>query len=383
MLLKQLASIFFSLVFAFYKLFPLRKDKVCFIMTHDINFNGNIKYIYEGLISRESHYKVYSISRADYSGNSKLKIFINSFRLFFIKTYHLATSSVVIMNNIFITGAYIKFKKGTRVIQVWHAVGSFKKFGEDYRPTSLLDKLQKKANRHYTDVIVNSNKDIEVYSRAFGVDKEIVSALGCASCDLFFNNVKMQRIRYSIFQRFPIINNKKVILYAPTFREDFSDNFQIKELLYKLGNYLDEQYVIIVKLHPQLSNKLKIDLTDRENILNLSYWQDINELMLVSDMLITDYSSLIFEYVLTGNPILFFAYDLDKYSIKRGFYHDYKSFVPGSIFYETSDLISAIKNNRYINNSQDFKSKWHDYFDGKSSERFIDKYFSSNIMEDS
>ncbi|MBN1072372.1 hypothetical protein DVV81_14495 [Clostridium botulinum] len=378
--MKSILGIIFSLIFRLFNLLNTNSSKITFIMTHDDRFNGNIKYVYEQIKLEYPIYSINIINRKDYninkikSFNDVIKLINQVLRLYIKKNYHLATSKYIFLNNIFITGAYLKFKEDVKVIQLWHAIGTFKKFGEQYIPSNKLDKLQKKANLIYTDLVVCSRKDISIYSKAFNMPVDKVKALGSASCDLFHNKEKIEKIRKCIFKEYIQIKNKKVYLYAPTFRDEDEGNKRILEYVNYIGECIDEDSIILLRLHPHIYKHYSYN-SKFTNIIDMSKYEDVNELMIISDVLITDYSSLFYEYSYLNKPIIFFAFDLYKYEKTRGFYYDYKKFVPGEIIFDIEKLINRINNKNIINKSNKFKEEYFDYVDGKSSKRIVETFF--------
>src|SRR5690606_22095827 len=118
------------------------------------------------------------------------------------------------------------------------------------------------------------------------------------------------------------IDNKKVVLFAPTFRDWKSNSFQdtLRDIQ-TLSNGIDKNTVVLLRLHYLLSNHIS-QLELPENIINVSDYSDVQELYLISDILITDYSSVMFDYALLGRPIILYCYDLNEYKFYRGVYID-------------------------------------------------------------
>ena len=187
------------------------------------------------------------------------------------------------------------------------------------------------------------------------------------------------KIKSEFEKKYPKIKEKKIILYAPTFRETHKYNNVFK--YFKVKKFLSElsEYVILLRLHPKmyqfgLDDKLMDDVLKLDNVYDLTDYESIEELMLISDILITDYSSLMVEYTILNKPIVLFAYDLDNYlENERGFYIDYKKDVPGTIVKTTEELIRTIKNNNFSTRRlNEFKNLQFDNLDGKASKRIVD-----------
>lgn len=376
-MIKRLSSILFSGLFYFFRLFPINHDKVFVIMTYDTKMNGNIKNILKELKQTYPNKQIYILSKTDYLlADANLFATIKKiFVVFLCKSYHLATSKTIILNNIFNAAAYLKFNPKVEVIQVWHAVGYFKRFGEQFSPNSNIDSIQKKANRIYTYVTVNAIKDIPIYAQAFHISEDRVLPIGNASSDPLFNSCERETIEKRIRAAYPEVEGKKTILYAPTFRENPKDNIALVNHIKAISSALNEEYVLLLRIHPYIRNQLGREIY-ADIVIDVSMHDDVNELLVVADILVTDYSSIIFEYSILERPMIFFAYDLEQYQQDRGFYHDYKSFVPGTITNDVNDLISILNNKKYTNMSKRFKEQWHDYDDGNSAKRFIRTFFN-------
>ena len=176
------------------------------------------------------------------------------------------------------------------------------------------------------------------------------------------------------------LKDKKIILYAPTFRDNETDNPKLHMNVSKLAETLPCDYLIFLKLHPFVSRAFKgSDLP--AGVINVSDYQDLNELMVVSCGLITDYSSIIFDYVVLDKPMYFFADDiLDFETNGRGFYLDYRNELPGILPSCETELGRKIVNDIEGNESNEtrhrrrlFLDKYYDWLDGKSAMRVYEK----------
>ena len=271
-----------------------------------------------------------------------------------------------------------KLNKNINVIQLWHACGAFKKFGisavNQFGGNTLS--FEKEAHMSYTHIITSSQDIIPHYAEAFGVDEETkVLSLGVPRTDIFFDEEYIKYVKETVGDRIPVFKDKKVIAYTPTFRvdENGKKKFELKiDFDYWCKNISDE-YVLALKLHPSVAKNIFIPEEYRDKIIDLSKKIDIQDLLITADILITDYSSVIFEFSLMNKPMVFFAYDLDSYMNERDFYYEYEDFVPGEITKTTEELLSAV-----INASCDedklkkFKNKFLDSIDGKSTDRIVD-----------
>ena len=183
-------------------------------------------------------------------------------------------------------------------------------------------------------------------------------------------------------------HDKKIILYAPTWRDDESYDigkvrFNLELDLNSLKQTLSDEYIVLIRTHYFISNNL--DLSNfKEFAFDVSGYEDITELYLISDILITDYSSVFFDYANLKRPILFYTYDLDKYSnLLRGFYLDIHNDVPGPLLFTTSEVIDAIENIDDV--SRQYSEKYDEFYnrfcyidDGNASKRIVEKIWGRN-----
>ena len=167
-----------------------------------------------------------------------------------------------------------------------------------------------------------------------------------------------------------------MLLYAPTFRGDSVGAARYDDLLdlRVLHDALGDDWVVLLKLHPFVRRALAIPADLAGFALDASGDPDINELMLVSDLLVTDYSSAIYEFSLLGRPILFLAPDEDAYDRERGFYLDFPDDLPGPVFATTAALAEAIRAGQFdLGRVEDFARSSFDVRDGRASARLVDE----------
>jgi CDP-ribitol ribitolphosphotransferase len=267
----------------------------------------------------------------------------------------------------------MKFKPENVIVQLWHAPGASKKFGGsvDIESRDILGKIS--DNTDY--LIVTSKNIIDYYSEAFQMPKDKIKALGLPRMDYYFENHDLDKLKAEFSQKYNVSRDKKIILYAPTFRDEekFNNVFDYLDLD-KFNERLGDEYVLALRLHPKIKNFYNDDIVSEGKYVDVSDFESEQELMLISDILITDYSSIMIEYSVLDKPTLFFTYDLEEYlANERGFYYDFKTTVPGPIVYTSQELIDVIKNDEFDKSriSQFVKTQF-DEIDGHSSERIVD-----------
>lgn len=261
----------------------------------------------------------------------------------------LAASDVVFVDDYLPFLYFIDFPADVKVVQLWHAVGSFKTIGfsrsghdsERRRQTS-------RAHRSYTHVIVSAECDRPHYADAFNLPVERVYSTGVPRIDDFLDAEWQAEAREGFFQRFSQARGKKVVLFAPTFRGDdvraggydFSrvDFGALAQLCREHGAFL------CVKLHPLTRGFEGIPAGFDDAIADASGTREVNDILPAADVVITDYSSVVYEASLLKLPMLFYAYDLHEYEAGRGFYEPYESFVPGPVLRSFDDLREQLAN---------------------------------------
>lgn len=249
---------------------------------------------------------------------------------------------------------------------------------------SPLYKAQFYKQSRVWDYLVSANHfSTEAFKSAFLFDKEILE-YGYPRNDILHSEKKDQ-IAADIKKKLNIPGDKKTILYAPTWRDDEyygrgEYKFALKLDLRLLKKELGPDYVVLLRTHYFIADSL--DVTGLEDFaINVSKYDDISELYLISDMLITDYSSVFFDYANLKRPILFYTYDLDKYrDMLRGFYMDIESEVPGPLLFTNEEVVDAIKQIDTIN--MEYKEKYEEFYerfcsleDGHASENVAKQVF--------
>lgn len=373
----------FSLLFNLSKLFPTNKRKIVLCTS----FTENHYFIYKELNKQKLDCDVvflttnstcYSFFSTNASSNSKLLYFSPKKVVSFIQSiYHLATAKVVSVDNYYGFLASINFKKKVSCIQVWHANGAIKRFGL-YDPS--IQTRSKRAIRRFHKVykkfdyiLVGSNKMADIFIKAFNVSSKNIKKTGIPRTDIFFQEELRNYFKKSFYTSYPTLKNKKIILYAPTFRDSNDMNKKFPIDLPLLKNSLGEEYVFILKLHPSIkTNNLSNIKENDEFILDLSSYSNMNDLLFIADILITDYSSIPFEFSFMQKPMLFFPYDLHEYEQSRGFWQPYESLAPGPIAFSTHDIIKIIKENQFdFPLIEKFHEDWNAYSKGKSSANVV------------
>lgn len=274
-------------------------------------------------------------------------------------------SKVVITDNYFLLTSVLNRRPQTTCIQVWHANGSLKKFGlEDVtnrsRPASDISRF-KKVYRSFDFVTVGSDEMADVFKKSFGIRDAQLLKTGVPLTDVYYEENKPEPER-----KWP----KKIILYAPTFRDYDMQSFRLPFTEEQLINELNGEYMLLVKLHPAVLHHISASF-ESESIKNVSDMR-LHDLLKAADILITDYSSVPFEFALLNKPIFFFTYDLEEYDQKRGLIDNYASVIPGRACHDSKALLEEMTKKPFpAEEMKRFSDKWNMYSNGNSSEALL------------
>ncbi|MCC3648538.1 CDP-glycerol glycerophosphotransferase family protein [Cytobacillus firmus] len=371
---------FFSILFKLFSLLPINR-KVTFV----VSFSENNISIYEEFRRQEascrtiflSTKKQHALLKQYERDDCTILLFEPSSSLEFIKgIYHIATSKVILVDNYYGFLSTVNFRKGVKCLQIWHANGAIKRFGlkdPAIESRSLKAKKRfKEVYKKFDHVIVGSDEMASIFSHAFETPEENFLKTGIPRTDLFFDQQKAEHIKETLYKRYPASRTKKTILYAPTFRDEDLESYEIRINFDLMKAKLGPEYLLLLKLHPAIKNRVEISEELSDFVIDVSGYSKTNDLLFITDILITDYSSIPFEFSLLEKPMVFFPYDLSHYQKTRGMWEDYEELVPGPVVFSTQDIIHAILNSEsYVEEVKHFNTKWNQYTDGNASERMV------------
>lgn len=261
-----------------------------------------------------------------------------------------ATASVVFLDDASREISCLPLRPETRVVQLWHACGAFKKWGASTEGL-LFGHSLKQVKRHpfYANLslVTVSSPEVEwAYREAMLLEDapEVVQSLGVSRTDAFFDGAFIERSLQSLYERIPQAAGKRVLLYAPTFRGDIEsaeapDALDIAQLASELG----EDWALLINHHPFVKNRPAIPAGCESFAFDVTGILPIDQLLIAADVMVTDYSSVVFEYSLTCRPMCFFAYDLEEYDDWRGFYYPYDEMTPGPVVRTTAEVAAFVR----------------------------------------
>jgi CDP-ribitol ribitolphosphotransferase len=329
---KILAKIFGAWLNFLYFFFKLNKtqNKVAFISRQSETPSLDFRYLIEELKSNYPQYEVEVLCKMIPAGlGGKVKYLGEMLR----QMKALATSRVVVIDGYCILVSMLHHKNDLQVIQIWHALGAFKRFGK-----SILDKQGGKSSEtaqafkmhnNYDFIASSGDKCVPFFAEAFGQPEEKFIPIGIPRMDYLTDEEENARIKAEILKAYPALDNgKKNILYVPTFRDNEEDTAELRtatEALVNQVNYSD--FNLIVKHHVVDTNLEEIYVDSRMNETTGQLFTG-TDFMAVADYCITDYSSILYEALLKNLPVYIYCFDSDKYIDERGFYIDFWLDIP-------------------------------------------------------
>lgn len=251
--------------------------------------------------------------------------------------------------------------KNTFYLNTWHGT-PIKKMGTDI---AKGNQSFGSKGKNKTD-IMNTQSEFEtnVFSKCFGIPKEHFLKVGLPRNDELANYFKNQRNELRLKLGIPL--DKKVILYCPTFREyEKDENLGVVLAppmdLEKWKTMLESQYVLLFRAHYEVSKVM--DIKENEFVRNVTDYPSLNELMIASDILISDYSSVFFDFSIMDKCMLYFTYDYDKYKEKRGMYFDIRKCISGASNEEDLlTLLLELNVENEIPKTENFRKKYVNYY---------------------
>ncbi|MGN1383300.1 MAG: CDP-glycerol glycerophosphotransferase family protein [Eubacterium sp.] len=272
----------------------------------------------------------------------------------------------------------------TKLIQLWHAGAGFKSSGYSrWGHTGCPAPVS--CHRQYDYGISSSDRIAHFHSEVFGINPEQLLPTGMPRMDEFLDPEYRKKTEKKLYKKFPQIEGKKVILFAPTYRgKNRSDaNYPYEMIDFdRFYKFCADEYVVLFKMHPWVSQAVPIPEAYKDKMIDVNKYPNINDLFYITDLMITDYSSGIFEYSLMRKPMLFFAFDEIQYSYSRGFHRPYEESAPGKVCHTFDELMTAMENKDYdYEKVEEYVQLHFDNIDSKASDRVIDWILLGNIPE--
>lgn len=360
---------------------PKKKNRIVFESFLGRQYSDNPRALYEYIIDNyEDKYDlIWSVDRRH------VKLFqekgLPYYRRFSIKWLLAMNTAGVWISNSRLP-LWIPKPKKTTYLQTWHGT-PLKRLALDMDEVHMPGTNTERYKKNFTtesskwDYLVSPNHySTEIFERAFDF-KQTMLETGYPRNDYLVNFNDKDYI-HKLKVDLGIPRNKKIMLYAPTWRDnEFYGRgrykFDIQLDLDKMKETLGDEYIILLRMHYLIAENINVEKYEGF-VIDFSSYEDIRDLYLVSDILLTDYSSVFFDYAILNRPMYFFTYDLESYrDTLRGFYFDFEKDAPGPLLFNTSEVIDAItsEEDAYYMKRQSFRNTYTSLEDGLASERVI------------
>lgn len=326
--------------------FFIRPDRetILFVSFGGKKFDDSPKVIYEYMIkdAHTAHLKYYwafiEPENFEIPIGKKIKIDTLIYFIIALKARVWITNSAV--------GRGLKFKnRKTFCVNTWHGT-PIKKICSDAKNVDLSSGFGSKQTSDADIMLAQGSFDADIFARLFNIDRVKVKEFGLPRNDALANSEPQTKCMMR--KKLGIEEHKKIILYAPTYRE-FDRDRKLNSIITPPIDFglwreaLGDEYIVLFRAHYETANILNIDFNMYGHFLyNMSSYPILNDLMLASDLLVSDYSSVFFDYSILARPMLCFAYDYDRYCSNRGLYIDIQTELPGGVIKTEDELLSRI-----------------------------------------
>lgn len=354
---------------------PHDKKTILFASDSRAELGGNEEFVYNRMMERGMQDDfIYKFNFLKSISKKRSWIGVRKY------TKMLASCDILIIDDYLPFVYKFDYPANVKIVQAWHACGAFKSLGFERIGKKGAPRIDTRVHKCYTHMPVTSMHSALHHAEGFGLPEDVFLPIGVPRTDIFFDEEYKKKITEELYELYPVLNERtKVYLYAPTFRGQNALNasFPYRRIDFETwGEFLKkENSILILKMHPFVTEPVPIPEEYADYMLDLSEYREVNNILFISDVLITDYSSVMYEFSLLRRPMYFFAFDLVPYTRSRSFYESYTDTVPGYICKSFASLMRNLyETPDYDMNVIDaFVKKNFTYTDGKATDRFIDE----------
>ena len=368
----RLASALLRLARFFFSRLRVRRNRVVLATARVPILDGNLLHL-DGAIRRlrPDLEVVLLLEPYGYGLAAKLAYLVRLLR----GMYYLQTARLFVTDNAYLPIHVAPHKPATTVVQVWHAAGALKRFGLDTH-TPPAEPERTFLHRYYDAVVVGGDWARAPYAAALRTPVERVVALGSPRTDFFFDSGAMDAARERVLESYPRLRGRRVVVYAPTFRgRGIAKRAAAGLDATRLRAALPDDHVLVLKAHPNLDPSATA--TAGFDVV-VDPATEINDLLVLTDILITDYSSSVVEFALLHRPIVLLVGDLAEYEVDPGLYLDYRTEMIGTQVTDTDGVSAAIREARFDLTGYDaFLDRQLGAGRGGAADRFVDRFLGS------
>jgi CDP-ribitol ribitolphosphotransferase len=365
----RVAAALMRLLRMLFGVLPVDRGRVVFASPRHTRLEGNLRFLHDAIAGgHPDRRRVLLLEPYGYGLLDKVAYLLRLVR----GMYYLCTSRLFIVDNAYFPIHVAPHRPETTVVQVWHAAGALKRFGLD--GTAGEQEAERAfLHRHYDYAIVAGGPSRAPYASALRTPIDRVLALGTPRTDFFFDHDAMSAARERLLDQHPQLRDRRVVLYAPTFRgrgeaRRAAPGFDAV----RLRSLLPDDHAIVLKTHPNLDPAATP--THGYDVV-IDPGQEINEVFTVADVLVTDYSSSLFEWALLRRPLILLVPDLEAYAADPGLYLDYRTEMIGAQVVDTDGVAAAVLSGRFDLAAHDaFVARYLDACDGRASRRFVETF---------
>ena len=348
---------------------PRHGTRILFASEMRTTLGGNLQRIHDRMVERclDTQFDLRYSFRIPQTGTK-----LTTLRVIYL----LATSDIVLVDDYFGLLQTLKLAPETKIIQAWHAGSGFKNIGYSRFGNYGSPKLHN-AHRKYTYAITGSRNLVPVYAEAFGIEESAIIPTGLPRLDTFLDPERTEKTVADFFASYPHLRGKKIILFAPTFRGRGSKMayYDYSKIDFeKLYDACGADSVVLFRMHHFILDPVPIPFQFKDRLHDFREYPDTNDLLHITDVLITDYSSIIYEFAVLNRPMLFFAYDKEVYGATRGFHRDFDETAPGKVCTSIDELVKALQNEDFDTwKIEAFRRENFDIIDTGAADRVIDQ----------
>ena len=328
-----------NFLYAFFKLLPVR-HKVVMISRQSNQPSLDFRLLKYHLKKEDPNLEVIMLCRTlDGKLDAGIGCLIRYGFHMIRQMYHIATSKVVVLDSYCIVVSLLHHRKDLQIIQMWHSMGTMKKFGYTAldTPEGVSSESAHLLHMHenYTCVLASSPAYAGDLAAGFGCSRNIIRTMPLPRTDLLRSRKYQEKKQAEILSACPQLKGKTVILYCPTFRQDETE---LKDAILRLAGLLDpEKEILLLNLHPL--SKISVSAPHMVSGTPFSSF----ELLCAADAFITDYSCMLYEAAFKGIPVYFYDFDFNDYTVQRGLAIDYEKEIPGPAAKDPQALLNMVR----------------------------------------